>query len=64
MPNVCGSKCPRFERTLPFTRTYYVVVEAANDQACTGGKYALHVVSPGGGVPQLVADDVDASGLP
>jgi hypothetical protein len=64
VPNVCGSKCPQFKRTLPFTRTYYIVVKAANDQACTGGKYKLVVVSPGGGVPQLVADDVDASGLP
>jgi hypothetical protein len=64
VPNVCGSACPHFKRNLPFTRTDYVVVKAVANDACGGGKYKLVVVSPGGGVPVLVADDVDASSLP
>ena len=64
VPNVCGAGCPNLKRTLPFTRTYYIVVKAFAGDSCTGGKYKLVVVSPGGGVPQLVADDVDASSLP
>jgi hypothetical protein len=64
VPNVCGAGCPQLKRSLPFTRTYYVVVKAAANDACGGGKYKLVVVSPGGTVPQLVADDVDASSLP
>jgi hypothetical protein len=64
VPNVCGAGCPQLKRSLPFTRTYYVVVKAAANDACGGGKYKLVVVSPGGTVPQLVADDVDGSSLP
>ena len=64
VPNVCGASCPHIKRRLPFTRTYYVVVKAAANDACGGGKYKLVVTSPGGSVPVLVADDVDASGLP
>lgn len=64
VPNVCGAGCPHLKRTLPFTRTYYVAVKAAANDACSGGKYKLVVVSPSGAVPVLVADDVDASGLP
>jgi hypothetical protein len=62
--NVCGAGCPHVKRTLPFTRTYYVAIKAAANDACGGGKYKLVVVSPNGTVPVLVADDVDASGLP
>jgi hypothetical protein len=64
VPNVCGAGCPHVKRTLPFTRTYYIAVKAAANDACSGGKYKLVVVSPNGTVPVLVADDVDASGLP
>ncbi len=64
VPTVCGAPCPQFKRRLPFTRTYYLVVKAAASATCTGGKYRLVVVSPGGGTPVLVADDVDASTLP
>jgi hypothetical protein len=64
VPNVCGASCPHIKRRLPFTRTYYVAVKAAANDACGGGKYKLVVTSPGGSVPVLVADDVDASGLP
>jgi len=64
VPNVCGAGCPVVKRTLPFTRTYYIAVKAAGPAACIGGKYKLVVVSPNGTVPVLVADDVDASGLP
>jgi hypothetical protein len=63
--NVCGSNCPTVKRRLPFSRTYYIAVKAVGGSApCTGGKYKLVVVSPSGVVPTLVADDVDASGLP
>lgn len=59
LPNVCGSPCPAFNRTLPFTGTFFVAVRAAAVAGCTGGKYRLVVVSPGGQVPVLVQDDVD-----
>jgi len=62
--NVCGASCPHLKRTLPFTRTYYAVVKAAGNDACSGGRYKLVVVSPGGSVPVLVGDDVDTPALP
>lgn len=64
VPNVCGSSCPTAKRRLPFSRTYFVAVKAGATAPCTGGKYKLVLVSPTGVVPTLVADDVDASGLP
>jgi len=59
VPNVCGASCPTFERTLPFDGTFFLAVHASTNGPCTGGKYRLIVVSPGGGVPVLVGDDVD-----
>jgi len=59
VPDVCGATCPTFERTLPFDGTFYLAIQAAQTGSCTGGKYRLIVVSPGGGIPQLVGDDVD-----
>lgn len=64
VPNVCGAGCPHVKRRLPCTRTYYIAVKAAAADACGGGKYKLVVVSPSGTAPVLIADDVDASGLP
>lgn len=59
VPNVCGSKCPQFKRTLPFNGNFFLAVQAFAGDSCTGGKYRLVVVSPGGSAPVLVADDVD-----
>ncbi|HJQ85280.1 MAG TPA: hypothetical protein VKA21_14440 [Candidatus Binatia bacterium] len=59
VPNVCGSGCPQFKRTLPFSGTFHLAIQAFAGDACTGGKYRLVVVSPGGSAPVLVADDVD-----
>jgi hypothetical protein len=58
-PNVCGSTCPLFRRRLPYTRTYYLAVRAVAPDACSGGKYRMVVISPGGTVPVLVADDAN-----
>jgi hypothetical protein len=63
VPNVCGSGCPSLKRVLPFTGAYHVAVAAAGGDSCGGGGYKLVVVSPGGSVPQLVMDDVDASSV-
>jgi hypothetical protein len=43
---------------LPFDGTFAIAVQGAVDGACTGGRYKLVLVSPGGVVPVLVADDV------
>ncbi len=59
VPSVCGATCPTFQRTLPFDGTFYLAVQASSMGSCTGGKYKLIVVSPGGSVPTLVADDVN-----
>jgi hypothetical protein len=59
VPNACASSCPVFRRTLPFDGAFRLAVQGAVDGACTGGKYKLVLVSPGGAVPTLVADDVD-----
>jgi hypothetical protein len=63
VPNVCGSSCPQFKRTLPFTGTFGLAVQAFGGDACSGGRYKLVVVSPGGSVPVLAADDVDPSSV-
>lgn len=59
VPNVCGSTCPVFKRSVPFSGTSYIVVRGVSDGACTGGKYRLTVLSPHGATPVLVGDDVD-----
>ncbi len=59
VPDVCGATCPTFERTLPFDGTFYLAVGASTATGCTGGKYRLIVVSPGGATPVLIGDDVD-----
>jgi hypothetical protein len=59
VPDTCGATCPTFERSLPFTGTFYLAIQASTATGCTGGKYRLIVVSPGGGIPVLVGDDVD-----
>jgi len=61
VPNVCASTCPQFARHLPFTGTFSLAIRALGGGGCTGGKYRLVVVSPGGVVPLLVADDIDPS---
>ena len=61
VPNVCGSPCQQFKRTLPFTGTFGLAVQAFGADSCTGGKYRLVVLSRGGVPPVLVADDVDPS---
>ena len=58
VPNVCGGSCPTFNRRLPFSGTFYLAVKALGGGGCTGGKYRLVVVSPGGTVPVLAYDDV------
>ncbi len=62
VPNVCGSTCPQIKRTLPFNGTFYAAVKSVGGGGCTGGKYKLIVVSPGGTVPTLVFDDVNPPG--
>jgi hypothetical protein len=57
--NVCGSTCPVFKRTLPFDGVFHLAVQAFAADSCTGGKYKLLLISPGGAVPVLVDDDVD-----
>jgi hypothetical protein len=59
--SVCGATCPTFNRSLPFSGSFYLAVKAHSSGGCTGGRYRLVVVSPGGGIPNLVSDDVDAS---
>ncbi|MCC6847587.1 MAG: hypothetical protein IT294_03730 [Deltaproteobacteria bacterium] len=58
VPNTCGTSCPQFQRTLPFSGTFYVAVRADGAHGCAGGKYRLVVTRPGGPAPALVADDV------
>jgi hypothetical protein len=60
VPNVCGSRCPQFKRTLPFNGNFFLAVQAFAGDACTGGKYRLVVTSPGGSTPVQVADDIDS----
>lgn len=62
VPNVCGGQCAALNRRLPFTGTFYAAIKAVGSAACIGGRYRLIVTSPGGGVPVLVADDVDPVG--
>ena len=59
VPNVCGSTCPVFRRNLPFDGTQRIAVQAFAGDSCTGGKYRLVLISPGGVIPTLIADDVD-----
>jgi len=63
VPTVCGSPCPQFKRTLPFSGSFGLGVQAFAGDACTGGRYRLVVLSPGGSVPVLVADDADPSSV-
>jgi hypothetical protein len=58
VPNVCGEPCPQFQRTLPFSGTFTLVIQAKTDAGCSGGAYRLVYVSPGGATPVLVLDDV------
>jgi hypothetical protein len=58
VPNVCGSTCPVFNRVLPYTGTFNLAIQAGGG-GCTGGRYRLIVVSPGGAIPIQVADDID-----
>ena len=58
--NTCGASCPLFKRSVPFSGTFYLAVRAFAGDSCTGGKYKLILISPGGQVPTLVQDDVDA----
>ena len=58
VPNVCGRRCPMFKRRFPFTGTFFVRIEASQANGCTGGDYQLVVVTPGGQIPTLVADDI------
>ncbi len=57
VPNTCSAPCPQFQRTLPFTGTFYLAVRASNVAGCGGGKYRLIVTKPGNLPPQLLADD-------
>jgi hypothetical protein len=59
IPSVCGGTCAQFDRYLPFSGTFHLAVRGAGNAGCIGGKYRLAVVSPGGAIPTLVADDVD-----
>ncbi|MFQ5513482.1 MAG: hypothetical protein ACE5FG_03525 [Myxococcota bacterium] len=61
IPTVCGGGCPRFQRHLPFSGTFFLAIEASVALGCGGGPYRLIVTSESGGVPVLVADDVDPS---
>jgi hypothetical protein len=51
VPNVCGSGCQQFKRTLPFSGTFFIAVHGVIDGPCTGGQYRLEVTSPSGLVP-------------
>jgi len=59
VPNMCGGACQALNRRLPFSGTFYLAVKAVGGGGCTGGKYRLVLVSPGGTVPLLAYDDVD-----
>ncbi len=55
----CGGGCPQFERHLPYSGTFFLVVEAQEATGCPGGPYRLKVTSPGGlATPILQANDV------
>ncbi len=56
-PNSCGQPCPAFKRRFPFDGTFFLVVEAAQDNGCGGGAYRLIVTTDDGTVPTLVVDD-------
>jgi hypothetical protein len=60
VPNVCGSLCPELKRTLPFSGTFHIVIQAAGGGGCTGGRYRLVFVSPNGEVPLQIWDDIPA----
>jgi hypothetical protein len=49
----CGSGCPQFTRSLPFTGTFYIEVGGISGPGCTGGTYKLLVNSPHGSKPTL-----------
>ncbi len=57
VPNTCGADCPQFQRTLPFSGTFFLAVRANGASGCGGGKYRLIVTKPGNALPALVADD-------
>jgi len=59
VPTTCGSSCPQFQRHLPFSGTFFLVVEARDAPGCGGGPYRLRVTSPGGETPTLYMDDID-----
>jgi hypothetical protein len=60
VPNVCGSTCPQFKRTLPFSGNFFLAVQAFAGDSCSGGRYKLVVISPGGSPPPVqIADDID-----
>jgi len=60
VPTACGAGCPLFKRSLPFSGTFHLAVQAFAGNSCTGGKYKLILISPGGQVPTLVRDDADS----
>jgi hypothetical protein len=59
VPNTCNTGCPQFQRTLPFTGTFFVAVRAGGASGCGGGKYRLIVTKPGNVAPTLVDDDAN-----
>ncbi len=59
VPNACNSSCPLFKRTLPFDGTFRLAVQGLSDGSCTGGKYKLVLISPGGAALTRVSNDVD-----
>jgi hypothetical protein len=58
VPNLCAASCPQMTRTLPFSGTFFLAVQALPTPLCGGGTYRLVVQSPGGAVPVLVQNDV------
>ncbi|MCZ6569673.1 MAG: hypothetical protein O7B23_05885 [Deltaproteobacteria bacterium] len=60
VPTTCASTCAQLERRLPYSGTFFLVVEALATPGCDGGPYKLIVSSPGGvAIPTLQLDDID-----
>lgn len=59
--STCGGSCRLLKRVLPFNGVTHLAVRASPLNGCGGGRYRLVIVSPGGALPLLVADDVDVT---
>ncbi len=63
VPTACGADCKQFKRTLTHNGAFHIAVGGGLALGCGGGQYRLVVTSPGGAVPALIMNDVNALGV-